>query len=268
MASITADSFVFEDRSQSRNPLAVSRGAAFTLADVGKRFGDTRVLERVRLDVLSGEFVAIVGKSGCGKSTLLRLIAGLDNPTDGAIRFAQNAPGNPTRMMFQEPRLLPWKRVADNVLIGLAGDQTTAARHRALDLLDEVGLHDRADDWPSVLSGGQKQRVALARALASRPQVLALDEPLGALDALTRIEMQQLIERIWRQDGFTAVLVTHDVAEAVSLADRIVVIADGHVAFEEKINVPRPRRRGSPELGAIEARILDQLLGSSVQELS
>ena len=162
--------------------------------------------------------------------------------------------------MFQEPRLLPWTSVARNVEIGLTGIAGgTQARQRALAMLDEVGLADRADEWPSVLSGGQKQRVALARALVGQPQILALDEPLGALDALTRIEMQQLLERIWLDQKFTAVLVTHDVGEAVALADRVVVIGAGRIALDLDVPVARPRRHGSAELAHIEGAILDHL---------
>jgi sulfonate transport system ATP-binding protein len=149
-----------------------------------------------------------------------------------------------------------------NVEVGLTGLATGAeARGRALEILGQVGLADRADEWPSVLSGGQKQRVALARALIGQPQILALDEPLGALDALTRIEMQQLLERIWLGQKFTAVLVTHDVAEAVALADRVVVIDEGRIALDLDVPVARPRRRGSVELARLEGRILDQLFG-------
>jgi sulfonate transport system ATP-binding protein len=261
MNDVAMLSLAFEDTRPTVARADITHGLSLSLSGLAKNFGNNRVLTDVQLDVPAGQFLAIVGKSGCGKSTLLRLIAGLEAPSAGSVDFGRNAGANPTRMMFQEPRLLPWKRIADNVLVGLTGiAKGLGARVRALELLDEVGLRDRAEDWPAVLSGGQKQRVALARALASQPQILALDEPLGALDALTRIEMQQLIERIWLHERFTAVLVTHDVAEAVSLADRVVVIADGCVAFEESIDIPRPRRRGSPELGAIEGRILDRLL--------
>lgn len=157
---------------------------------------------------------------------------------------------------------MPWTSVVKNVEIGLTGIAGGAEpRQRALAMLDEVGLADRADEWPSVLSGGQKQRVALARALVGQPQILALDEPLGALDALTRIEMQQLLERIWLDQKFTAVLVTHDVGEAVALADRVVVISAGNIALDLDVPVARPRRHGSAELARIEGAILDQLFG-------
>ncbi len=237
---------------------------AFSFRGVGKKFGDKTVLDGIDLDVRQGQFVAVIGKSGCGKSTLLRLLAGLDQSSSGALAYGGGgADHSRTRIMFQEPRLLPWARVADNVSVGLIGDAKGAeARSRSVEMLGEVGLADRAGEWPYVLSGGQKQRVALARALVGHPAILALDEPLGALDALTRIEMQQLLERIWLRQGFTAVLVTHDVAEAVALADRVVVIDQGRIALDLDVPLPRPRRHGAPELARLEGRILDQLFGT------
>ncbi|MET2829992.1 ATP-binding cassette domain-containing protein [Mesorhizobium shangrilense] len=242
---------------------AVERKRAFAFKGAGKRFGDKVVLDGIDLEVPVGQFLAVIGKSGCGKSTLLRLLAGLDRPTAGSLAFGVEEEGHSrTRFMFQEPRLLPWASVVGNVEVGLTGIASGAeVRDRALAILGEVGLADRADEWPSVLSGGQKQRVALARALVGHPQILALDEPLGALDALTRIEMQQLLERIWIVQKFTAVLVTHDVAEAVALADRVVVIRDGRIALDLEVPVARPRRRGSSELAHLEGKILDQLFG-------
>ena len=163
--------------------------------------------------------------------------------------------------MFQEPRLLPWARVARNVEVGLTrAEHRRARRHLAREALLRVGLAERTDDWPAVLSGGQKQRVALARALVSRPWLLALDEPLGALDALTRIGMQELIETVWRAQRFTAVLVTHDVTEAVTLADRMLVLEDGRITADLAVDLPRPRRKGDPDLARIEGRVLDHLL--------
>ena len=163
--------------------------------------------------------------------------------------------------MFQEPRLLPWARVVDNVEVGLgaSGPRRGAAGARARGAATQVGLLDKAGNWPAILSGGQRQRVALARALVSRPRLLALDEPLGALDALTRIEMQALLERVWLGQGFTAVLVTHDVAEAVALADRVLVVEDGRISLDLPVDAPRPRHRGDADLAAIEGRILDHL---------
>lgn len=232
---------------------------AFSFRNVTKSFGDKPVLRGIDLDVREGEFLAVIGKSGCGKSTLLRILAGLDTPTTGTV---SKDPSNRTRMMFQEPRLLPWERIANNVSVGLTGiAKGEAAREQALGILEEVGLKDRAGEWPYVLSGGQKQRVALARALVAHPQILALDEPLGALDALTRIEMQLLLERIWRKQKFTAVLVTHDVSEAVALADRIVVIDEGRIALDLDVKLPRPRRHGTPEFARLEEQVLNQLFG-------
>jgi sulfonate transport system ATP-binding protein len=238
---------------------AEAAGLAVEIADLGKSFGTHEVLRGISLDIVPGEFVAIVGHSGCGKSTLLRLVAGLDRPSHGRV-VAGGAPvaGQvpAARIMFQDARLLPWRRVIDNVGISLAGDW----RPKALGALRAVGLESRAGDWPSVLSGGQRQRVALARALVSRPKLLLLDEPLGALDALTRLEMQDLLEQVWERQGFTALLVTHDVAEAVALADRVIVLAAGAVALERRIAHARPRPRGDAELAAIEGEILAHLM--------
>jgi sulfonate transport system ATP-binding protein len=168
------------------------------------------------------------------------------------------------RVMFQEPRLLPWARVLSNVEVGLGRERASSdAQARAERALAEVGLDDKRGQWPAVLSGGQKQRVALARALVSDPRILAFDEPLGALDALTRISMQRLLERVWHDQAFTAILVTHDVSEAVALADRVLVIEQGRIAHDIKVNIPRPRRRGSADLAALEGSILRELLQSA-----
>jgi sulfonate transport system ATP-binding protein len=225
-----------------------------------KSFGPREVLKGINLAITPGEFVTIVGQSGCGKSTLLRLLAGLEAPTAGTVALDGEAPrsGSPlVRMMFQDARLLPWRRVQANVSLGLPAER----RGDALAALEEVGLADRGGDWPAVLSGGQRQRVALARALASRPRLLLLDEPLGALDALTRLEMQSLIERVWEEHGFTAVLVTHDVDEAVALADRIIVLDAGQIALALPVDLPRPRDHATHRFTEIKATVLDQVLG-------
>jgi sulfonate transport system ATP-binding protein len=237
-------------------------GVALNIRGLRKAFGDNQVLRGVDLRVPAGQFVAIVGRSGCGKSTLLRLIAGLDGYDSGSLEFEHEAGGAANvRVMFQEPRLLPWARVLSNVEVGLgAARREDDARARAEAALAEVGLTDKTSQWPALLSGGQKQRVALARALVSHPQVLALDEPLGALDALTRITMQQLLERVWRDQGFTAILVTHDVAEAIALADRVIVLEEGRISLDLAVNLPRPRERGSAEIAALEGEILKKLL--------
>ncbi|UKS29047.1 ATP-binding cassette domain-containing protein [Paenibacillus sp. HWE-109] len=233
-------------------------GIHLNIRNVNKAFGSTQVLSGIDLNIRQGEFVAIVGRSGCGKSTLLRLIAGLDEATSGAILLdAQSIQGvhEDTRVLFQEHRLLPWKKNIDNVRIGVkSGDKEIAYR-----ALQQVGLEHKQDDWPSVLSGGQRQRVALARALAGNPRLLLLDEPLGALDALTRIEMQQLIEQLWLEQQFTVLLVTHDVSEAVALADRVIIIEEGKIGLDLKISLARPREHDSG-FAYFEKTILDRLL--------
>ena len=238
---------------------AIATGVHLQAQNLNKQFGQRQVLQHLNIDIAPGEFVAIVGRSGCGKSTLLRLVAGLDAVSSGAL-LQDGAPidglNTEARIMFQEARLLPWKRVLDNVLLGLPD----SARAHGLQVLEQVGLADRANEWPAKLSGGQRQRVALARALVHQPQLLLLDEPLGALDALTRIEMHRLIEQLWTKHGFTALLVTHDVQEAVALADRVVLIEEGRIALDERIRVARPRLHGNAELAEIEQRILNRVL--------
>ncbi|MGM9483990.1 ATP-binding cassette domain-containing protein [Roseateles sp. NT4] len=233
-----------------------SHGLALQLHGVAKSFGARHVLENLDLNVAPGEFVALVGRSGCGKSTLLRLIAGLDAPTAGRIEAGV---AEERRLMFQDARLLPWKRVVDNVALGLEGRD---ARDRAMEALSQVGLAGRGGDWPATLSGGQRQRVALARALVHRPRLLLLDEPLGALDALTRLEMHRLIEQLWRRHGFTALLVTHDVAEAVALADRVLLIDRGGIALDATVALPRPRSRTAAGFAELEERVLRYIVGN------
>src|SRR5690242_1397239 len=253
--------FVEQARQLRLAPDAPSRGLSLTIRGLRKSFGDNEVLRGIDLHIPAGQSVAIVGRSGCGKSTLLRLIAGLETATSGTISLGEDARPEDIRVMFQEPRLLPWARVLSNVEVGLGRDRKSAdAQSRAEQALAEVGLAEKRAQWPAALSGGQKQRVALARALVARPRVLAFDEPLGALDALTRLTMQQLLERVWRDQGFTAILVTHDVAEAVALADRVLVLEEGRIAHDIDVDITRPRQRGSAQLAGLEGSILRGLL--------
>src|ERR1700722_13168372 len=260
--------FIEQARLARGAPPSPSRGLSLIIRGLRKSFGDNEVLRGIDLHIPAGEFAAIVGRSGCGKSTLLRLIAGLETIDAGTISFGEDVRAQDVRVMFQEPRLLPWARVLSNVEVGLARDRASSdAQARAQKALIEVGLDDKRGQWPALLSGGQKQRVALARALVSDPRVLAFDEPLGALDALTRISMQRLLGRVWHDQAFTAILVTHDVSEAVALADRVLVIEDGRIAHDIDVDIPRPRRRGSAELAALEGSILRNLLQSAVETL-
>lgn len=229
------------------------------MKDVRKSYADRIVLNGINLNIKRGEFIAIVGKSGCGKSTLLRLLAGLEQQSAGNIEMngrVVHGLNKEARIMFQDGRLLPWKRVIDNICIGLPKSK----QGKAEEALKNVGLHDRMNDWPQKLSGGQKQRVALARALVHDPDLLLLDEPLGALDALTRIEMQDLIESIWVQRRFTSILVTHDVEEAVAIADRVILIEDGVVSLNKVIALPRPRQRTQPIFSIYVEEILDRIM--------
>ncbi|MDU4004690.1 aliphatic sulfonates ABC transporter ATP-binding protein [Pluralibacter gergoviae] len=241
------------------NTARLNPGIPLLLNAVGKRYGDNVVLNDLDLHIPAGQFVAVVGRSGGGKSTLLRLLAGLEKPNAGEL-LAGNGPltasQQETRLMFQDARLLPWKSVIDNVGLGLQGKW----RDRALEALAAVGLENRAGEWPAALSGGQKQRVALARALIHRPGLLLLDEPLGALDALTRLEMQDLIASLWQEHGFTVLLVTHDVSEAVAMADRVLLIEEGKIGLDLTVDLPRPRRKGSARLAELEAEVLNRVM--------
>ena len=236
-------------------PPARRQGVSLSLEGLSKSFGERAVLHDIELQLQPGEFVAVVGRSRCGKSTLLRAIAGLETVEQGTIAVGKGAIGSSIRIMFQEARLLPWKTVLENVALGLPRSLNAAAA-----TLNTVGLGERANDWPAELSGGQRQRVALARALLHEPQLLLLDEPLGALDALTRIEMQQLIESLWLARGFTAVLVTHDVQEALALADRVLLIEEGRITLDLKVDLPRPRARGNAAFAALEQQLLESIL--------
>ncbi len=238
------------------------RGVRLEARNLWHRFGDRTVLHGISLAVSPGEFLAVIGRSGTGKTTLLRLLAGLESVQKGEL-LQDNHPievfNARARLMFQDGRLLPWDCVAGNVALGLARERA----NRVAWALERVGLADRANDWPNTLSGGQRQRVALARALAADPGLLLLDEPLGALDALTRIEMQSLVEATWKEAGSTAVLVTHDVEEAVTLADRVIVLEAGQISLERAVTLSRPRLRDSPSFAALAQELFDYLLQST-----
>jgi NitT/TauT family transport system ATP-binding protein len=242
---------------------AVGRRPALVLHGVSKVYGHAgaavAALDRVSLRVAEGEFVCLVGASGCGKSTLLNVIAGLDEATLGSVE----RPGGRVAMMFQDAALFPWLTVSRNVELALQlqGVPRAVRRPRVAELLAQVHLSAFAGHRPHQLSGGMRQRVALARALAQDARLLLMDEPFGALDAITRDLLHDELERVWRETGVTVVFVTHNVREAVRLGDRVVLLSSrpGRVAAEFPIAAPRPRRIESPEVAAAAATILDQL---------
>jgi NitT/TauT family transport system ATP-binding protein len=238
--------------------------AAVTLASVSKVYGHgpgaLLALDQISLTVREGEFVCLVGASGCGKSTLLSLVAGLDRPSGGEVRMTGGAaPG----LMFQDPALFPWLTVAANVELPLRLRRVsrTGRRQRSTELLDTVHLGDFGRKRPHELSGGMRQRVALARTLALDTPVLLMDEPFGALDAMTRDLLHDELERIWTDRRLTVVFVTHNVREAVRLADRVVLLSSrpGRVVWEQPIDLPRPRRIDSPAAATLAAEITDRL---------
>ena len=235
------------------------------IAHVGKTYDNAvRALDGISLAVAQAEIVAVVGGSGCGKSTLLRLVSGLDNPSQGTITLDGDAIASPHEkigIVFQEPRLLPWLTVAGNVGFGLTHLSKAERGERVARQLDRVGLTDKANVWPRELSGGQAQRVALARALVMRPEVLLLDEPFSALDAFTRVDLQDHLLDLWADTKPTLVVVTHDVDEAIVLADRVVVMhpQPGRVFAEIEIDLPRPRDRQSAAYDFAKRRVLAAL---------
>jgi sulfonate transport system ATP-binding protein len=219
---------------------------------IRKAFGDNIVINGLDLEIRAGEFVALLGRSGSGKSTFLRALGALDSDVDGYLRVPERR-----AIVFQDPRLLPWQRVLTNVTIGLPA--TAAVRKQALAALSEVNLAAKAKVWPRTSSGGEAQRVALARALVREPQLLLLDEPFGALDALTRIKMHGLLLDLYRRHTPAVLLVTHDVDEAIALADRVIVLTDGVISLDVEVGVPKPRARDSHEFATLRRRLLTEL---------
>lgn len=217
-----------------------------------KTFAERTILDDLDLQIREGEFVALLGKSGTGKTTLLRVLAGLERLDAGEARV----PPVQT-VVFQEPRLIPSKRVLANVLLGQR--RTAVAKAEARKTLVEVGLEDHGRSWPSTLSGGEAQRVALARALVRQPTLLLLDEPFAALDALTRISMQQLVDDLWQRHAPAVLMVTHDVDEAIALADRVVVLSDGQISLDVGVALPRPRDRDESGFVALRSELLSTL---------
>ncbi|MFF2330973.1 MULTISPECIES: ABC transporter ATP-binding protein [unclassified Streptomyces] len=226
-------------------------GPAVRVEGLTRSFDGRAVIDGLDLTLRAGEFTALLGRSGCGKSTLLRVLAGLDREIEGTVLVPKRR-----AVAFQAPRLMPWKRVWRNVLLGLPGKPERAVAERAL---AEVGLRERSGAWPRTLSGGEAQRASLARALVREPDLLLLDEPFGALDALTRIRAQQLVAELWQRRGCAVLLVTHDVDEALLLADRALVMRDGAIAYETPVALDRPRAVGSPEFAALRSRLLSEL---------
>ena len=232
-------------------PVIHAGDTAASVRGFTKSFGHRVVLDRLDLDIAPGEFVAMIGRSGSGKSTLVRALAGLDRDFGGTLAV----PGS-VAIAFQEPRLVPWKRVLTNVSLGLRVPDPSSVARQAL---AEVGLTERATAWPLTLSGGEAQRASLARALVREPSLLLLDEPFSALDALTRMAMHRLVLSLWGLHKPAVLLVTHDVDEALALADRVLVLGDGRIAHSASIPVSRPRDRDHPELVALRLRLLTEL---------
>ena len=226
-------------------------GAAVVATGVRRRFGERDILRGIDLRVAEGEFVALLGASGSGKTTLLRILGGLDQHAQGSVTVPDRV-----SITLQEPRLLPWHLVWRNVVSGLSG---TDRRARALTALDEVGLAHRADALPRMLSGGEAQRVALARALVREPRLLLLDEPLAALDTLTRLRTQRLIAELCTRHQLATLLVTHNVDEALILADRAVVLREGRLARELPVDLPRPRDPGDARFAELRRQLLTWL---------
>jgi sulfonate transport system ATP-binding protein len=236
------------------NDLRINRKSQLPLVSVSglvQAFNGQVVLDNLNLTFEPGKFVALLGRSGSGKSTLLRLLSGLDEPKSGHVQIPIER-----AVVFQEPRLVPWKRVWRNVTLGLRGSEPRERAHAAL---DEVNLSHRLDAWPLTLSGGEAQRVALARALVREPKLLLLDEPFASLDALTRLKMHELVLGLWQNHRPTVLIVTHDVDEALMLADRVLVLAAGRISLDLPVQLPRPRRSSRLEFDVLRGRLLAEL---------
>ena len=232
-------------------------GATIRAKGLSKRYGQRSVLSGVDLEVPPGQLVAVIGVSGGGKTTLLRVLGGLTRASEGGLQIVHHGHAAKVRVMFQEDRLLPWASALENAALGLPKEE----RFHAEEALHAVGLGERLKDYPHTLSGGQRQRVALARALAHRPSLLLLDEPFGALDAITRAEMQALVERLWQELSITILLVTHDIDEALRLADRVILLREGRIAEDVGLDAPRPRSRSHPELLRLREHLEAALVG-------
>jgi sulfonate transport system ATP-binding protein len=242
------------------------------ISAVSKRFSAEPVLDRIDLEVGRGERVAIVGTSGCGKSTLLRIVGGLETASSGSVLLDGRAVDGPRRdvgLVFQEPRLMPWLSVAENVAFGLADKPRRERERLGRKALERVGLENFSEALPRELSGGMAQRVAIARALVTRPSVLLLDEPFSALDAFTRVKLQDHLLDLWRAEQPTMLFVTHDIEEALVLADRVVVLMGrpGRVQRDDLIELPRPRRRADPRIAAWRERLFDDLAEAPSQPI-
>ncbi len=224
---------------------------AVVVRGLRRTFGSRQVLRGIDLEIHRGQFVALLGRSGSGKSTILRALAGLDRGGSGDLYVPKRR-----AVVYQDPRLLPWARVLANVILGLHGADAAVLGQRAL---KEVALDGHERDWPKTLSGGEAQRVSLARALVRQPELLLLDEPFGALDALTRIRMQQLVGELCARHHPAVLLVTHDVDEAILLADRVLVLTDGRISLDETVRLPSPRSSGDPAFLDLRSRLLLEL---------
>ena len=257
----TLSESVIVDTERARGVVAV-RNLSKSYSLDGQKF---TVLRNLNIDINAGQVLAIVGPSGCGKTTLLRLLAGLENPDVGEVTIDSeplHGPGEASAVIFQEPRLLPWLSVLDNVSFGLEakGVSKPLAREAARKTLQLVKLREFERAWPKQLSGGMAQRVGIARALTVEPRILLLDEPLGALDAITKIEMQEELSRIWQQQHVTMILVTHDLEEAIYLADKVLILPKQKGAGPKTLDIelPRPRDRAQHDFVQLRQRLMTE----------